>query len=108
MTMSEDRICFHMLCFHVNQARFMVSAENFIKVLLLSYDVVSPYEHDREHVAAFVNLYNRIGDDIYHLAHYMFATGCRSDVDHFTKFIGFGATMDWSATSPRHRGHVAT
>jgi len=52
MTLSEDHICFRMLCLQVNQARFVVSAENFMKVLLLSYDVVRPYEQDRGHVAA--------------------------------------------------------
>jgi len=52
MTMTEDHICFRMICFHVNQARFMVSAENFMKVLFLAYDVVRSYEHDREHVTA--------------------------------------------------------
>jgi hypothetical protein len=30
-----------MLCFHVNQARLMVSAGNFMKVLFLTYDVRS-------------------------------------------------------------------
>jgi hypothetical protein len=47
MTMSEDHIYFQ-----VNQARFVVSAENFMKVLFLTYDVVRSYEHDRAHVAA--------------------------------------------------------
>jgi len=65
MTMSEDHICFRMLCFHVDQAWFMVSAENFIKVLFLTYDVVRSYEHDREHVVAFLNPYNRMRDYIF-------------------------------------------
>jgi hypothetical protein len=44
---------------------------------------------------AFLNPYNRMGDCIYHLAHYMFAVGCRSDhVDQFTKFIGIIASTD--------------
>jgi len=50
--MSEDHICFFMLCFHVNQARFTVSAENFMKVLFFTYEFVCLYEHDRMHVAA--------------------------------------------------------
>jgi hypothetical protein len=34
-----------------------------------------------------------MGDDINHLAHYMFEAGCRSDnVDQLTKFIGIAAT----------------
>jgi hypothetical protein len=57
--------------------------------LFLTYDVVRTYEHDREHVKAFLNPYIRTGDHIYHLAHYMFAAGCRSDnVEQFIKFIG--------------------
>jgi hypothetical protein len=53
MTMSEDRICFRMLCFQVSEALFIVSAENFMKVLFLTYNVVRAYEHDREHVTAY-------------------------------------------------------
>jgi len=63
MTMSKDYeyICHRMLCFHVNHARFMVSAGNFMKILFLTYDVVRSYEHDREHVAVFLNPYSRMG-----------------------------------------------
>jgi hypothetical protein len=50
--MSEDHICFRMLCFNVNQAQFLVSAENFVKVLFFMYDFVCSYEQDRLHVAA--------------------------------------------------------
>jgi hypothetical protein len=47
-------------------------------------------------VKEFLNPYNRMGDYNYHLAHYMFAAGCRSDnMDHFTNLIGFVATIDW-------------
>ena len=49
---SEDHICFRMLSFHVNQARPMVSAENYMKVLFLTYVVVRSCENDREDVAA--------------------------------------------------------
>jgi len=35
---SEDHIWFHILCFHVYHARFMVSAHNFTKVLFLTYE----------------------------------------------------------------------
>ena len=52
MTMSEDHIYFRMLCFQVNQAWFVASAENFMKVLFLTYDVVRSYEYDRAHMAA--------------------------------------------------------
>jgi len=45
MMMSEDHICYRKLCFHVYQARFVVSAQNFMKVLFLTY-VVRSYEHD--------------------------------------------------------------
>lgn len=108
MTISEDRICFRMICFHVNRARFLVSAENCMKVLFPFYDVARSYEHDCEHVAAFLNPYNRIGDYIHHLVHYMFAVGYRSDnVDQFTKFIGIVTIMDCRATTAHHRGHVA-
>jgi len=40
----------------------MVSAENFMKVLFFTYDVVRSYEHDSEHVAAFLSPYNLMGD----------------------------------------------
>jgi len=46
----------------------MVSAENFMKVLFFTYDVVRSYEHDREHVAtwrhvkAFLIPCNLMGD----------------------------------------------
>jgi hypothetical protein len=47
------------------------------------------------HVKALLNPYKRMGDYIYHLAHYMFAAGCRSEnVDQFAKFIGIVASMD--------------
>ena len=51
MTVSEVHICFRMQYFHVHQARFMVSAENFMKVLFFTYDFVCSYEHDRVHMA---------------------------------------------------------
>jgi hypothetical protein len=107
--MSEDHIS-RMLRFHVSEARFMVSAENFMKVFLLSYDVVLPYEHDRENVAACEGIPQSLQPDggLYHLAHYMFAAGCRSYVDHFNKFIRIGATMDWRAKPPHPRGHFGT
>jgi len=60
------------------------------------------------HVKAFLNPYNLMGHNIYHLAHYMFAAGCRSqNADHFTKFIGIVASMDWSATPTLHYSNVA-
>jgi hypothetical protein len=58
-------------------------------------------------VKAFLNPYNRMGDYIYYLAHYMFAAMCRTDkVKHFTKFIAIVANMDWGTTPPLHRSHV--
>jgi hypothetical protein len=61
-----------------------------------------------QHVKAFLNPYNRMGDYIYHLARYVFAARYQSDkVNHFTKFIGINPTMEWSATPPLHRGLVA-
>ena len=59
-------------------------SREFHEILFLMYDLVRSYEHDREHmpprhVKAFLNPYNRMGDYIYHLAHYMFATGGRYD-----------------------------
>jgi hypothetical protein len=37
----------------------------------------------------------------------MFAAGCRSEnVDHFTKFIGIVASMDWSASISLDPGTV--
>jgi hypothetical protein len=53
MTMSKDHICFRMLFFQVSAALFIVSAENFMKILFLTYNVVRAYEHDREHAAAY-------------------------------------------------------
>ena len=65
-------------------------------------------ENTWRRVKAFLNPYNRVGDYVYHLAHYMLVAGFRSDnVDQFFKFIGIVATMDWIAISPLHRGHVA-
>jgi hypothetical protein len=47
-------------------------------------------------------------DYIYHLAHYLFAAGCRSEnVHQFTKFIGIVASFDWSATPTLHPGYDA-
>jgi hypothetical protein len=104
---SQDHINFRMLSFHANLARFMVSAGNFMTALFLAYDVVCSYEHDREHVAAFLNPYSRMGDCIYHLSQYVFVAGFRFDnVDHFIKFIGIVANMDWIATPPLHCGPV--
>jgi hypothetical protein len=101
--MSEDHIYFRMICFHVNNPRFMVSAENFMKILPLTYDVIFSYEHDRQHVAACEDIpqsCNRMGAYIYHLAHYMFTPGCRfANVDQFNKFICIVVIMDLSATS---------
>jgi len=51
MMMSEEHVCFRMLCFHVSQARFTVSAEKFVTVSFLTY-VIRSYENDRGHVAA--------------------------------------------------------
>jgi hypothetical protein len=52
-------------------------------------------------VKAFLNPYNRVGDYIYHLAHYMFAARCRHEnEDDFTKFIDLVANTDWSASPP--------
>jgi hypothetical protein len=88
-----------MLYFQVSQARFMVSAEDFMKVLSLTCDVVRTYEHTIEstwrHVKPSLNPYNRNWDCVYHQAHYTFVAECRSEnVDQFTKFIGIAATKD--------------
>jgi hypothetical protein len=49
------------------------------------------------HVKAFLSLYNRKWDYIYHLAHYLFASRCRAETVHqFTKFLHLVATTDWS------------
>jgi uncharacterized protein (DUF2235 family) len=46
-------------------------------------------------VKAFLSLYNRTGDYIYHLAHCMFAVRCRAEkVDQFTKFVHLVTTID--------------
>lgn len=52
MTMSVEHVCFRMLFFHVSQTLFTVSAEKFMTVSFLTYDVVRSYENDRGHVAA--------------------------------------------------------
>jgi len=53
------------------------------------------------HVKAYLNPYNRKGNYIYHLAHYMFAARCRAEgVDQFTKFLHLVATKDWSQCPP--------
>ena len=47
------------------------------------------------HVKAFLEPYNRKGDYIYHLAHYMFSAKCRAEkVDEFTKFLLLVATVN--------------
>jgi transposase-like protein len=47
------------------------------------------------HVKAYLNPYNRKGDYIYHLAHYMFMARYRAEkVDPFTKFLHLIATTD--------------
>jgi len=52
-------------------------------------------ESTKRHVKAFLNPYNRVDDYIYHVAHYMFVAGCRSEnVDRFTKVIDIIAIMD--------------
>jgi hypothetical protein len=84
--MSEDPICFNMLCSDINQARYLVPAEQ-----------------------AFLNTYNRIGDYIYHLAHYMFAERCRCEyMDQFTKFIDLVAKTDSSISPPFHPDPTST
>jgi hypothetical protein len=61
------------------------------------------------HVKACLNPYNRTGDYIYHLAHYMFAARCRyENMDHFTKFIDLVANKDWSVSPPLHPDPTAT
>ena len=51
------------------------------------------------HVKAFLNPNNRMGDNIYHLAHNMFPAGCLSEnADQFIKFVIVVASMDWCAT----------
>ena len=37
------------------------------------------YEHDRQHVIAFLSPYNQMADYVYHLSKHMFEAGCRSD-----------------------------
>jgi hypothetical protein len=54
-------------------------------------------ESTGRHVKAFLGPYNRNGDYIHHLAHYMFAARCRAEkADQFTKFLHLIATTDWS------------
>jgi hypothetical protein len=50
--MLEKYKLFGMFCFHVTQARFIVSAQNFMNVRFFAYDVVRSYEHYREQAAA--------------------------------------------------------
>jgi transposase-like protein len=53
------------------------------------------------HVNAYLNPYNRKGDYIYHLAHYMFVAKCRAEkVRPFTKFLHLVATTDWNLRPP--------
>ena len=45
----------------------------------------------------YLRPYNRKGDYIYNLAHYMFAARCwAEEVHQFTKFLHLVATTDWS------------
>ena len=74
-----------------------------------SFAHTNTIESTWQHVKAFPNPYNPLGDYIYHLPHYMFAAVCRSeDADQITEFIGIVATTDWSATPPSQRGHDPT
>ena len=53
------------------------------------------------HVKAYLNPYNRKGDYIYHLVHYMFAAKCRAGkVRPFTQFLHLVATTDWNLRTP--------
>jgi len=66
MAILEEHVSIHMLCFHVYQARFIVSAEynlNFIEVLFLTHIVLhtNTIESTWRHVEAFLSQYNRIG-----------------------------------------------
>ena len=96
----------------------MISAENLMRVLFLTYDVVRSCEHDREHVVARESIPQSLQpDEGLHLSSgLLFAAVCPSvNVDQFTKFIGIVATTDhplqpWTEAPlhPHHCGHVAT
>jgi hypothetical protein len=79
----------------------MVSAQNFMKGVFLSttfFARTNTIENTWRRVKAFLNPYNRMGDYIYHLAHYMLVAQFRSDnVDQFLKSNGIVATVDWIA-----------
>jgi hypothetical protein len=56
---------------------------------------MSTIESMWRYVKAFLNPYNRLGDYMYQLAHYMFAARCRyKNVDQFAKVIDVVTTMD--------------
>ena len=49
------------------------------------------------HVKAFLSPYNRKGEYIHHLVHYMFAPRCRAEkVNQFTQVLRLVATIDWT------------
>jgi hypothetical protein len=78
---------------------------SFVDVLTGAH--TNTIENSWRHVKAFHNSYKRMGD-IYHLAHYLFAAGCRSEkVNQFTKFIGIAESMDSSVTSTLDYSNVA-
>jgi hypothetical protein len=89
----------------------MVSAENFMKDLFFTYDVVRSYKHDCEHVAACKGIPQSLQPDggLHVTWPTTFAAGSRSgNVDQFTKLMGIVATMDYSAIPPHLLDHVAT
>jgi hypothetical protein len=60
------------------------------------------------HVKAFLNPYNWMGINTYHMAHYKFPAGCRTaNADEFTQYIGIVASMDWSAKYTLDYSNVA-
>ena len=106
--MREDHIFFRMLCFQVSQERFMVSAENFMKVLFLTCDVFCSYEHDREHVAACESIPQSIqpkgGLQLSPGPLHVCVGLPIHNVDQFAKSTDIVATMHRNAIPPRHRG----
>ena len=95
---TNRKVVYRLRCRKINYASasirygssFQQNNLNFIEVLFLTYYMVRSNKHHREHVAVVEGISQYLQPDggyIYHLAHYMFAAGCRShNVDQF-KFI---------------------
>jgi hypothetical protein len=115
---SKDLICFRKMCCQINQARFIVCAENIKKVNFFTYDAVRSNEHNRRtwRYVKYFNPYKWKGN-----TYLVWSSTClrgRVIRQHrpfqpmvlvdFNKFIGNVASMDHCSTPLLYKGQDAT